>query len=150
MQDAQTRFSAALGARVGAAAMIAAASLLTCSCAQDDLPGRVRAPTGSRLVLQSGHWRGPVRQTMVDFRVDSVAVDKVGIRVSGWLLDPTIKNSPEHPTTFADRPTTCKRKPDGRSFDCARYTDMHIDNGFLCGVYTLRDDTSRICFPPVL
>ena len=130
------------------ASLFAATALLLGACAPESTPP-ARAPNGSRLVLQSGHWRGPVQQTMVDFRIDGVAVDKVAIRVSGWLLDPTIKNSPEHPTTFADRPTTCKRNPDGRSFDCLRYQDMHVDNGFLCGVYTLRDASSRICFPPI-
>ena len=48
--------------------------------------------------------------------------------------------------TFTDRPTTCKINPDNISFDCLRYKGMHIDNGFLCGIYGLYGQVYHPCF----
>jgi hypothetical protein len=50
---------------------------------------------------------------------------------------------------FYDRPRACKRTADRKSFDCTRYTDMHIDNGMLCGVYDAPDAVYRPCLQPV-
>jgi hypothetical protein len=108
----------------------------------------MRAPNGSREPLQTGHWRGVVQSTLVDFYVDRLSAKDVAIHVNGGLINTTVKDSPEHPVAFVDHPTTCKRNPDGRSFDCARYKDMHIDNGFLCGTYRLPGETLRPCFAP--
>jgi hypothetical protein len=136
-------------ARRLAVAACAATALLAASCAPADNAGRNPQPNGSREVLRTGHWRGAVQSTRVDFYVDRIAPGDVAIHVNGGLISTTLKDSPEHPIAFTDRPTTCKRKPDGRSFDCLRYKDMHVDNGFLCGVYQLYGQTLRPCFAPV-
>jgi hypothetical protein len=86
--------------------------------------------------------------TMIDFRVDRVSPAEVDVRISGSVINP----SPQLPvmqTYFYDRPKVCKRRPDGRTFDCPRYTDMHIDNGLLCGSYVLDSQAFRPCFRPV-
>ncbi len=95
---------------------------------------------------------GPARtlQTMrIDFHIDRISNRRGASRLSGGSLDPNARNRPGSPVTFTDRPTTCKRNPDGVSFDCLRYKDMHIDNGFLCGTYILYDQVFRPCFAPV-
>lgn len=89
--------------------------------------------------------------TLIDFRIDQVLPAAVAVRVSGTTL--RLANQPKPAsvldTYFYDRPRTCKLTADGRSFDCTRYTDMHIDNGLLCGVYQAPSAVLRPCLQPV-
>lgn len=111
----------------------------------------VRHPTGSREPLHTGHWRGPIGMTEVDYFIDQVTPFAVSVRVSGTVLRQANRSydssSPQN--YFYDRPRSCKRTSDGRAFDCTRYTDMHIDNGLLCGVYAAPDQVYRPCLEPV-
>ena len=100
--------------------------------------------------LRQGHWRGPVNMTEVDFYVDRVSPTTVSIHVSGTVLHQANRSyaSSDAQNYFYDRPRTCKRIAAGRAFDCTRYTDMHIDNGLLCGVYEAPDQVYRLCLDP--
>jgi hypothetical protein len=97
--------------------------------------------------LHAGYWRGLVKTTLVNFYIDRVAGDNIAVHINGGVLSP-LKDSPANPVSFTDRPKTCRRSVDGLSFDCFRYRNMHIDNGFLCGYYTLGKEILQICFPP--
>jgi hypothetical protein len=139
-------------AAVAAGLVVLAGALLVCSCTEPErsYPG-VRRPLGSREILRAGHWRGTVGQTQVDFYVDQVAATSVSVHVSGTVLrqaNRSLENSSVD-SYFYDRPRTCKRTADDRTFDCTRYTDMHIDNGLLCGVYNAPDQVYRPCLDPV-
>jgi hypothetical protein len=111
----------------------------------------MRRPLGVREPLHPGHWRGPVGQTEVDYFVDQVAATTVSVRVSGTVLRQANRSydSSSLQDYFYDRPRSCKRTGDGKSFDCTRYTDMHIDNGLLCGVYAAPDQVYQPCLEPV-
>jgi hypothetical protein len=110
-----------------------------------------RKPLGVREALRTGHWRGPINMTEVDFYIDQVAATTVAVHVSGTVLRQANKSLETSGVQnyFYDRPRTCKIIADGRSFDCTRYTDMHIDNGLLCGVYAAPDQVVRPCLEPV-
>jgi len=128
------------------------AALLVGSCSSE--PSRyaaARKQLGVREALHPGHWRGPVNMTEVDFYIDQVLPTAVAIHVSGTVLRQANKSLQTSGVDnyFYDRPRTCKRTADGRSFDCTRYTDMHIDNGLLCGVYEAPDQVVRPCLEPV-
>jgi hypothetical protein len=142
-----------LCAKKVAAGLLIAAALLVGSCSsepQRDYPP-VRKPLGVREPLRQGHWRGPVNMTEVDFFIDQVSATTVSIHVSGTILRQANRSleSSDAQNYFYDRPRTCKRTADGRTFDCTRYTDMHIDNGLLCGVYDAPDRVYRPCLEPV-
>jgi hypothetical protein len=109
-----------------------------------------RRPLGVRELLHPGHWRGQVANTEVDFFIDGVLPATVSIHVSGTVLRQANRSleTTGVQNYFYDRPRTCKIIADGRSFDCTRYTDMHIDNGFLCGVYAAPDQVYRPCLEP--
>jgi hypothetical protein len=110
-----------------------------------------RGPLEVREALHPGHWRGEVGMTEVDYYVDQVAPTTVNVRVSGTVLlqaNRSLETSSVD-NYFYDRPRTCKRIADGKSFDCTRYTDMHIDNGLLCGIYQAPDQVYRPCLDPV-
>jgi hypothetical protein len=110
----------------------------------------VRHPTGAREPLHTGHWRGPVGMTEVDYSIDQVTPYAVSVRVSGTVLHQANRSydNSSLQNYFYDRPRSCKRVG-GRAFDCTRYTDMHIDNGLLCGVYTAPDQVYQPCLEPV-
>jgi hypothetical protein len=129
--------------------MIAALFLISCSSDERSYPP-VRKPTGVRETLRPGHWRGPVASTQVDYFIDQVSPGTVAVRVSGTVLRQANRSlqTSDVDNYFYDRPRTCKRTSDGRAFDCTRYTDMHIDNGLLCGVYAAPDRIYRPCLEP--
>ena len=133
--------------------LIAAAALLVCSCSSEPVRRYPAAPKplGAREMLHPGHWRGTVGMTAVDFYIDQVSAAAVSVHVSGTVLRQANKSYETSGVQnyFYDRPRTCKRTSDGRSFDCTRYTDMHIDNGLLCGVYEAPDQVIRPCLEPV-
>ena len=137
-----------VGGRLGADRRPAVGS---CSSATDPQYPPARHPHGVREALHPGHWRGPVNMTEVDFHIDQVLPTAVAVHVSGTVLHQANRSydasSPNN--YFYDRPRSCKRTADGRSFDCTRYVDMHIDNGLLCGVYVAPDQVFRPCFQPV-
>ena len=138
--------------KAAAASLIAAALLLVSCTPETDTYPAARKPTGVREALRTGHWRGPIGQTEVDFTIDQVAERTVSIRVSGTVLRQANRSLASLDPTqnyFYDRPRSCKRTADGKTFDCTRYTDMHIDNGLLCGVYDAPDAVYRPCLPPV-
>jgi hypothetical protein len=129
-------------------AALAVLALMLGSCAPENSPsGPPRMPNGSRETLRPGYWRGLVKTTLVNFYIDRVSGDGVAVHINGGVLSPQ-KDSPQHPVSFTDRPKTCQRSVDGLSFDCLRYRSMHIDNGFLCGYYTLAKEIFPICFQP--
>jgi hypothetical protein len=134
-----------------ASALLFSGAALLCACTPDrpQYPA-VRHPTGARETLHPGHWRGAVGATAVDYYIDQVTPLAVSVRVSGTVLHQANrsydKSSPDN--YFYDRPRSCKRTADGRAFDCTRYTDMHIDNGLLCGVYAAPDQVYRPCLEP--
>jgi len=133
-----------------AAGFLLALGLLICSCNREpNLPVAPPQPNGGRLPLKAGHWAGTMQSNLVNFYIDSIASDHVAIHLNGGSISPTAKNTPGNPVSFSDRPTTCKRNADGVSFDCLRYKDMHIDNGFLCGVYQLYGQVFYPCFASV-
>jgi hypothetical protein len=127
------------------------ASLLA-ACSDDAAPryAQARRPRGTHEALRPGHWRGQVGMTEVDFRIDQVQPGNVTVRVSGTVLRQANRSQPPASVDsyFYDRPRSCKRTADGRSFDCTRYTGMHIDNGLLCGVYEAPDQVYRPCLEP--
>ena len=134
-----------------AAVFLVAATLLVCSCSSESVQyPPARKPLGVREMLHPGHWRGPINMTQVDFTIDQVSPTAVSVRVSGTVLRQANRSLETSGVQnyFYDRPRTCKRTADGRSFDCTRYTDMHIDNGLLCGVYEAPDQVFRPCLEP--
>jgi hypothetical protein len=134
------------------AAFFIIAVLSVCACTQErpQYP-QSRRPLGTREVLHPGHWRGPIGQTEVDYTIEQVTPATVTVKVSGTVLRQANRSydSSGLQNYFYDRPRTCKRTGDGRSFDCTRYTDMHIDNGLLCGTYATPDQVYRPCLEPV-
>lgn len=136
-----------IDARRAAAGLILAAALATVSCTPH--PRAVNQPNGTVMPLHAGYWAGPMGDHRIDFHVEQVMADRVAIRISGSKLDPNAHNLPGDPVTFSDRPTTCRIGPDNISFDCLRYKDMHIDNGFLCGTYGLYGQVYHPCFAPM-
>jgi hypothetical protein len=110
-----------------------------------------RKPLGVREELHPGHWRGPIGMTEVDYYVDQVMPTTVTVHVSGTVLRQANRSlqGSSVDNYFYDRPRSCKRTADGKTFDCSRYTDMHIDNGLLCGVYAAPDQVYRPCLEPV-
>jgi hypothetical protein len=139
--------------RTRLACLIALAALLVGSCSdpQRDYPP-VRKPLGVREALHPGHWRGPMGMTEVDYYIDQVQPSAVAVHVSGTVLrqaNKSLQTTSGVDNYFYDRPRTCKRTADGKSFDCTRYVDMHIDNGLLCGVYETPGQVYRPCFEPV-
>jgi hypothetical protein len=138
--------------RVAIARLILATALLSaCSSEPQRSYPQARQPLGLREALRPGHWRGPIGQTEVDYMIEQVAPATVTVKVSGTVLHQANKSydSSSLQNYFYDRPRVCKRTNDGRAFDCTRYTDMHIDNGLLCGVYTTPDQVYRPCLEPV-
>lgn len=131
---------------------VLAAAFLASSCSDTErrYPA-VRSTIGDREPLRTGRWRGQIGMTEVDFSIDQVAAATVSVRVSGSVLRQAGQPQPASAvdTYFYDRPRSCKRTGDGRSFDCTRYTDMHIDNGQLCGVYEASGQVYRPCLDPV-
>jgi hypothetical protein len=130
------------------------AALLAGACSSDDgaqYPA-ARRPLGTREALRAGHWRGQVGMTEVDYVIDQVTPGNVSVRVSGTVLRQANRSlqTSSLDNYFYDRPRTCKRTADGKAFDCTRYTDMHIDNGLLCGVYQAPEQIYRPCLEPVL
>jgi len=137
--------------RAVAGAIVVLAALLVCSCSPESRQyPAVRRPLGVREMLKTGHWRGPVGMTEVDYSIDQVSPTTVTVRVSGTVLRQANRSLETSGVEnyFYDRPRTCKRTADGKSFDCTRYTDMHIDNGLLCGVYEAPDQVFRPCLEP--
>jgi hypothetical protein len=133
--------------------VLVAAALLATSCSQDEVRyPAARRPLGTREALHAGHWRGQVGMTQVDYVIDQVAPTTVSVRVSGTVLRQANRSlqTSSVDNYFYDRPRTCKRIADGKTFDCSRYTDMHIDNGLLCGVYQAPDQAYHPCLEPVL
>lgn len=128
-------------------------ALLVCACAPEPTAySTALKPTGVREPLHTGHWSGPIGMTQVDFAIQQVADRTVTVRVSGTVLRQANNRSMAASgldNFFYDRPRTCKRTADRKSFDCTRYTDMHIDNGMLCGVYDAPDAVYRPCLQPV-
>jgi hypothetical protein len=104
-----------------------------------------------REALHPGHWRGQIGATEVDYVIQQVAPAAVSVRVSGTVLQQANRSlqTSSVDNYFYDRPRSCKRTGDGKSFDCTRYTDMHIDNGLLCGVYQTPEQVYRPCLDPV-
>ena len=136
--------------KTAAALLLAAAILGACSSEQTVRYPPARQPLGQREALHAGHWRGPVGMTEVDYVIEQVSPRTVLVKVSGTVLHQANrsydKSSPQN--YFYDRPRSCKRAGD-RAFDCTRYTDMHLDNGLLCGVYAAPDQVYRPCLEPV-
>jgi hypothetical protein len=89
--------------------------------------------------------------TMVDFNIDQVSSSEVNVHISGQVMQPLPKamQPAGYQPYFYDRPKVCSIKYDRHTFDCPHYTDMHIDNGLLCGTYTLNSSIYRPCFQPV-
>jgi hypothetical protein len=132
---------------------VMSAALLLASCSEEE-PVRyaaARRPLGVREALHPGHWRGQVGMTEVDFVIDKVESATVAVRVSGTVLRQANRSlqTSSVDNYFYDRPRSCKRAADGKSFDCTRYTGMHIDNGLLCGVYEAPGQVYRPCLDPV-
>jgi len=128
------------------------ALLSLAACAEPAAPpARPLGPTGAREALHAGYWQGAMGGTMVDFRVDRVLPGEVDVRISGNVINPPPKalQPPGYQSYFYDRPKVCTRRPDGRTFDCPHYADMHIDNGLLCGSYVLDSRVFQPCFQPV-
>jgi hypothetical protein len=127
---------------------VAAVALVLGACVPQPEEPAPAVPLGIRQPLHAGSWEGPMGGTMIDFHIDQVSPTQVAIRVSGAVIHPP-RGVESVQTYFYDRPKTCSRRPDGRTFDCPRYADMHIDNGLLCGSYVLEGQTYRPCFQPV-
>jgi hypothetical protein len=138
----------------GAASAALLAALIVSACSPDDRQQypAARRPLGVREALHAGHWRGQIGTTQVDYVIDQVAPASVTVRVSGTVLRQANRSlqTSSVDNYFYDRPRSCKRTADGKAFDCTRYTDMHIDNGLLCGVYQAPEQVYRPCLEPVL
>jgi hypothetical protein len=134
--------------------LLVAALLVTSCTTEEPRYAGARRPVGAREALHTGHWRGQVGMTQVDYFIDQVGPTAVSVRVSGTVLRQANRSLETSGVDnyFYDRPRTCKRTADGKSFDCTRYTDMHIDNGLLCGVYQspTPGQAYRPCLEPVL
>jgi hypothetical protein len=137
--------------KTAVAVLLASLLLGACSSEQTVHYPAARRALGAREVLHIGHWRGQVGMTEVDYVIAQVSPTTVLVKVSGTVLHQANRSfdasSPQN--YFYDRPRNCKITADGRSFDCTRYVDMHIDNGLLCGVYEAPDQTYRPCLDPV-
>ena len=131
--------------------ILIAAALLLAACAPEQTTSAPTKPLGIRQPLHTGLWRGEMGGTMVDFSVDRVAPAEVNVHISGQVIQPLPKQlrPPGYQPYFYDRPKVCSIKYDRYTFDCPHYTDMHIDNGLLCGTYTLNASVYRPCFQPV-
>ena len=136
-----------------ATAFLIAVALFLSSCQPEPAAYSAgRQPRGIREPLHTGHWRGQMNMTEVDFVIQQVSERTVTVRLSGTVLRQANNKSLQNSDTenyFYDRPRICKRIADGKSFDCTRYTDMHIDNGLLCGVYESSAQVFRPCFQPL-
>ena len=145
------KWSAMLSRKKVASGLLMVAALLVSSCSPEapHYPPTPK-PLGVREPLHQGHWRGPIDMTEVDFYIDQVSPATVSVHVSGTVLRQANRSfeSSGVQNYFYDRPRTCKRIADGRSFDCTRYLDMHIDNGLLCGVYEAPSQVFRPCLEP--
>jgi hypothetical protein len=121
--------------------VLIAVTLLLAACNPESTPSGPAGPLGIRQALHTGNWRGPMGGTMVDFNID----------ISGQVMQPLPKamQPAGYQPYFYDRPKVCSIKYDRHTFDCPHYTDMHIDNGLLCGTYTLNSSIYRPCFQPV-
>jgi len=131
--------------------VLLAAALLLGACTEETKPTYTAQPLGIRQPLHTGDWRGAMGGTMIDFHVDQVSSSEVNVHISGQVMQPLPKamQEPGYQPYFYDRPKVCPIKYDRHTFDCPHYTDMHIDNGLLCGTYTLNDSVYRPCFQPV-
>jgi hypothetical protein len=131
--------------------VIAAVALGACNSEQTVNYPPMRRPLGVKEALHTGHWHGQVGMTEVDYLIQQVSPTTVLVKVSGTVLHQANRSYDASSTQnyFYDRPRTCKITADGRSFDCTRYVDMHIDNGLLCGVYDAPDQVYRPCLEPV-
>jgi hypothetical protein len=139
-------------AKTATAALLASLLLVACSSTEQTARyPQARRPLGVKEALHAGHWRGPVGMTEVDYEIEQVTPTTVLVKVSGTVLHQANRSYDSSNTQnyFYDRPRTCKVTSDGRSFDCTRYVDMHIDNGLLCGVYEAPDQVYRPCLDPV-
>ena len=140
--------SAEIDGRYGGNACLMLVALLLCACIAQAarITRRCADPSGSRSRCIRGIGAGRSGMTEVDFAIDQVSpTTVVGARLRhraapGEQEPARLRASQNY---FYDRPRTCKRTADGRSFDCTRYTDMHIDNGLLCGVYEAPDQVYR-------
>lgn len=132
------------------ALIVAATFIAACSSEPTRRYPPVRHPTGAREPLHTGHWRGPVGTTEVDYTIEQVSPTTVLVKVSGTVLHQANRSYDNSglQNYFYDRPRSCKRVGD-RAFDCTRYTDMHIDDGLLCGVYAAPDQVYRPCLEPI-
>jgi hypothetical protein len=133
------------------AAFLLGTTLLLCSCDTPSLEGNPAAtlsPRGVRDPLREGHWRGPMGSTLVDFYIDHVSEKEVGVHVAGSVALQANRSMDDIQNFFFDRPRTCKTNTYGASFNCTRYTDMHIDNRLLCGTYEAPSETLHICLQP--
>ena len=137
--------------KTATAVLLASLLLGACSSEQTVNYPSARRPLGARETLHTGHWRGQVGMTEVDYVIEQVTPTTVLVKVSGTVLHQANRSYDASSTQnyFYDRPRSCKVTADGRSFDCTRYVDMHIDNGLLCGVYEAPDQVYRPCLDPV-
>jgi len=131
--------------------VLIAVALLLAACNPEATPSGPAGPLGIRQPLHTGLWRGPMGGTMVDFNIDQVSSSEVNVHISGQVVQPLPKAQQPagYQPYFYDRPKICSIKYDRHTFDCPHYTDMHIDNGLLCGIYTLNSLVYRPCFQPV-
>jgi hypothetical protein len=131
--------------------ILLAAALLLGACSEDSATVQTREPLGIRQPLHPGLWRGAIGGTLVDFRIDQVSAAEVNVKISGQVMQPLPKSQqpPGYQPYFYDRPKVCSIKYDRHTFDCPHYSDMHIDNGLLCGTYTLESSVYHPCLQPV-
>ena len=131
--------------------LTATALLLLGACTDETKPQYVAEPLGIRQPLHPGNWRGAMGGTMIYFNIDQVSSTAVNVHIAGEVMQPPPKElQPKgYQPYFYDRPKVCTIKYDRQTFDCPHYTDMHIDNGLLCGTYTLENLVYRPCFQPV-
>lgn len=131
--------------------VLIAAALLLGACTEETQTKYVAEPLGVRQPLHAGEWKGPMGGTMVYFNIDQVSSAAVNVHIAGEVINPPPKSQQPrgYQPYFYDRPKVCSIKYDRRTFDCPHYTDMHLDNGLLCGTYTLESLVYRPCFKPV-
>jgi len=126
-----------------------AGALLVASCVP---PEQVRpaGPQGIRQTLRPGFWQGEMGGTLIDFHIDQVTPGQVYVHISGTVIQPPTAQQQKqgYQSYFYDRPKICPKRLDGYAFDCPHYADMHLDNGFLCGTYTLERLVYHPCFAP--
>ena len=128
--------------------VLAVALLLLAGCTPQPEEAPPPMPLGTRQPLHAGDWQGAMGGTMIDFRIDQVSPTQVDVRISGQVIQPA-RGLDSTQSYFYDRPKICSKRPDGRTFDCPHYADMHIDNGLLCGSYVRESQVYRPCFQPV-